>query len=159
MRSYLKNQNKTLFRPCLDAQETISTQPSPPRVLSTAVSHRRLLASCNFCGPKCLRQLYPGKDCPNEWVRLKLKRVPQYHMASHHSGLPEQGRSRQIFLEAHQGSQQMKAVFCFRNELSVAPPPHTRPKSQERGQGTHSLATHHAESLRAAATSRWEGGP
>lgn len=105
MRSYHKHQNKTLSRPCLDTQEITSTQP----ISSQALSNCCLLASCNFCGPKCLRQLYPGKDCPNEWVCLKLKRVPKYHMASHHSGFPGQGLSRQIFLEAYQGSQQMKA--------------------------------------------------
>lgn len=80
-------------------------------------------------------------------------------MASHHSGISElQGQSRQVFLEAHQGSQHTKAaVFCLRNELSIAPQPHTLPMSQERGQWTDSLATHHAEVLRAVATSEWEG--
>lgn len=53
-------------------------------------------------------------------------------MASHQSGLPEQGQSRQLFLEA---------------STSV-------PRSQERGQWSDSLATRRAESLRAVATSQ-----
>lgn len=90
------------------------------------------VAPCNFRGSKCLCQLYPRKDCPNEWVCLKLKRVSEYHTASHQSGFPEQGQSRKLFLE---GSTRV-------------------PRSQERGQWSDSLAVHHAELLRAVAISR-----
>lgn len=37
-------------------------------------------ASCNCCEPKCLRQPCPGKDCPNERVHLKPKRVREHRM-------------------------------------------------------------------------------
>lgn len=132
MRSYLKHQNKTLSRPCLDTQEITSTQPISSQVLSAVVSHCRLLASCNFCGPKCLRQLYTGKDCPNEWVCLKLKRVPKYHMASHHSGLPGQA-------DLSRSPPGLPAYESFRNDLSIAPPPCTLLRAQDRGQWPDSL--------------------
>lgn len=86
-------------------------------------------ASCNFYGPKCLRQPHPGKDCPNERVCLKPKHIPEYHMGNHHSGFQEQGLRRQLSLEASEGPHQSQA-----HEMNLSSQPHQLihcPRTQE----------------------------
>lgn len=95
--------------PC-STRKSLLAQPGPSQpLLSCHHPSFRSEASCNFCGPKCLRQPHPGKDCPNERVCLKPKHVREYHMGSHHSGFQEQGLKRQLGLEASMGPHRSEA--------------------------------------------------
>ena len=87
--------------PLSDTQEVppgpiwpVPTSSPPPAAHHCLPPHSE--ASGNCCGPKCLRQPHPGKDCPNERVCLKPKRVCEHHVGGHHSGFPERGLSRRL---------------------------------------------------------------